>query len=180
MSFPARSFVASIYSGSDSSTTSSRLSSPYSRKARSEQHGAKTHRHCQPRPTNSRYFMASPLGLKDLALMRGTPTRLGSRAFRYFRAPMDAPVTKFLKRGGLRRGGQDSDVRVRRTPGNRTGKSTKRRATPGTLSTPRAGPAAALEQPSQRSSFPWLTAPMVAGPYAFPRLSVIYTASNRR
>ncbi len=46
-------------------------------------------------------FHGVPLGLKDLALMRGTPTRLGSRAFRYFRAPMDAPVTKFLKRGGF-------------------------------------------------------------------------------
>jgi amidase len=46
-------------------------------------------------------FHGVPLGLKDLALMRGTRTQLGSRAFRYFRAPIDAPVTKLLKRGGF-------------------------------------------------------------------------------
>ncbi len=46
-------------------------------------------------------FHGVPLGLKDLALMRGTRTHLGSRAFRYFRAPIDAPVVKLLKRGGF-------------------------------------------------------------------------------
>jgi amidase len=46
-------------------------------------------------------FHGVPLGLKDLALMRGTRTKLGSRAFRYFRAPIDAPVTRLLKRGGF-------------------------------------------------------------------------------
>jgi amidase len=46
-------------------------------------------------------FHGVPLGLKDLVLMRGTPTRLGSRAFRYLVAPIDAPVAKLLRRGGF-------------------------------------------------------------------------------
>lgn len=42
-----------------------------------------------------------PTGIKDLVPMRGTFTRLGSRAFRYFLSPFDAPTTKLLKAGGL-------------------------------------------------------------------------------
>ncbi len=46
-------------------------------------------------------FHGVPIGLKDLVLMRGSATRLGSRAFRYLRAPFDAPVAKLIRRGGF-------------------------------------------------------------------------------
>ena len=42
-----------------------------------------------------------PTGIKDLVQVRGTPTRLGSRAYRYFVAPVDAPGAKRLFAGGM-------------------------------------------------------------------------------
>ncbi len=48
-----------------------------------------------------RAFHGVPLGIKDLVLVRGTPTRLGSRAYRYFIAPIDVPAAKRMKRAGF-------------------------------------------------------------------------------
>ncbi len=48
-----------------------------------------------------RVFHGVPLGIKDLVPVLGTPTRLGSRAFRYFISPFDAPAAKRMKRAGF-------------------------------------------------------------------------------
>lgn len=42
-----------------------------------------------------------PTGIKDLVPVRGTPTRLGSRAFRYFIAPFSGEVAKRITNAGL-------------------------------------------------------------------------------
>lgn len=42
-----------------------------------------------------------PTGIKDLVPMRGTLTRLGSRAFKYFVSPIDATTAKLMKAGGV-------------------------------------------------------------------------------
>lgn len=46
-------------------------------------------------------FYGVPSGIKDLVPVRGTPTRFGSRAFRYFISPVDAPAVARLAAGGL-------------------------------------------------------------------------------
>ena len=51
----------------------------------------------RPLPT----FFGVPTGIKDLVPMRGTFTTLGSRAWKYFYSPFDAPTAKLMKRGGF-------------------------------------------------------------------------------
>ncbi len=46
-------------------------------------------------------FHGVPTGIKDLVPMRGSMTRLGTRAFKYFLSPIDAPTSKLLKAGGF-------------------------------------------------------------------------------
>ncbi len=46
-------------------------------------------------------FHGVPSALKDLVPMRGTPTKLGSRAYRWFVSPFDARVATLYKRGGF-------------------------------------------------------------------------------
>jgi amidase len=46
-------------------------------------------------------FHGVPTALKDLTPMRGTFTRLGSKAYRWFVSPVDAPTAKLVKRGGF-------------------------------------------------------------------------------
>jgi amidase len=46
-------------------------------------------------------FHGVPTGVKDLVPMRGTPTKLGSRAFRWFVSPFDAPTARTIKRAGF-------------------------------------------------------------------------------
>jgi amidase len=46
-------------------------------------------------------FWGVPTAIKDLVPVRGTPTRLGSRAYRYFISPIDAPIAKRIKAGGF-------------------------------------------------------------------------------
>lgn len=46
-------------------------------------------------------FHGVPCGIKDLVPVRGTPTRFGSRAFRYFVAPTDAIAAKRMRAGGF-------------------------------------------------------------------------------
>jgi len=46
-------------------------------------------------------FHGVPTGIKDLVPVAGTPSRLGSRAYRYFIAPFDGPVVKHLDAGGF-------------------------------------------------------------------------------
>lgn len=46
-------------------------------------------------------FFGVPIGIKDLNLVRGTFTRAGSRAFRYFISPIDDRSAAQLRRGGF-------------------------------------------------------------------------------
>ena len=46
-------------------------------------------------------FHGVPTGVKDLVPMAFTPTKLGSRAYKYFVSPFDAPVVKRMRTGGL-------------------------------------------------------------------------------
>lgn len=46
-------------------------------------------------------FYGVPTGIKDLVPVRGTPTRLGSRAFRYFVSPVDGLAAKRMASGGF-------------------------------------------------------------------------------
>ena len=46
-------------------------------------------------------FHGVPTAIKDLNLVRGTPTRMGSRAFRHFWSPIDDRVAAQLRRGGF-------------------------------------------------------------------------------
>jgi amidase len=46
-------------------------------------------------------FHGVPTGIKDLVPVAGTPSRLGSRAYRYFIAPFDGSVVKHLNAGGF-------------------------------------------------------------------------------
>ncbi len=46
-------------------------------------------------------FHGVPTGLKDLHFMRGTPTRLGSRAFRWMWSPFDDSLATRLRQGGF-------------------------------------------------------------------------------
>jgi len=46
-------------------------------------------------------FHGVPLGIKDLNFVRGTFTRFGSRAFKYFWSPFDDKTTAQLRRGGF-------------------------------------------------------------------------------
>lgn len=46
-------------------------------------------------------FHGVPSALKDLVPMLGTPTRFGSRAWRYFISPFDAPSARLMKSGGF-------------------------------------------------------------------------------
>lgn len=46
-------------------------------------------------------FYGVPAGIKDLVPVRGTPTRFGSRSFRYFVSPFDSLGAKRLFAGGL-------------------------------------------------------------------------------
>jgi amidase len=46
-------------------------------------------------------FHGVPTGIKDLVPVAGTPTRLGSRAYRYFVSPFNGPVVPLLRAGGL-------------------------------------------------------------------------------
>lgn len=57
------------------------------------------------RPTRGRAAHSGlwgvPIGIKDLHLVRGTFTRLGSRAFRYLVAPFDDPLAARLRAAGM-------------------------------------------------------------------------------
>ncbi|MBT5094548.1 MAG: amidase [Halobacteriovoraceae bacterium] len=46
-------------------------------------------------------FTGVPSGIKDLSLMKGTFSRMGSRAYRYLLAPIDSWVTKRMKDAGF-------------------------------------------------------------------------------
>lgn len=46
-------------------------------------------------------FFGVPVGLKDLVPMLGTPTKLGSRAYRYLVSPFDGLAAKRMKKGGF-------------------------------------------------------------------------------
>lgn len=46
-------------------------------------------------------FHGVPTGIKDLVLTKGTPTKLGSRSYRYLVAPFDAPVARRIEAGGF-------------------------------------------------------------------------------
>jgi len=46
-------------------------------------------------------FHGVPCGIKDLVPMLGTPTKLGSKAYRWFVSPFDAPTAKRIKRAGF-------------------------------------------------------------------------------
>lgn len=46
-------------------------------------------------------FFGVPVGVKDLNLVRGTFTRVGSRAFRYFLSPIDDRSAAQIRRGGF-------------------------------------------------------------------------------
>lgn len=46
-------------------------------------------------------FHGVPVGVKDLNLVRGTFSRMGSRAFKYFWSPVDDQMTAQLRRGGF-------------------------------------------------------------------------------
>jgi amidase len=46
-------------------------------------------------------FFGVPIGVKDLNLVRGTFTRAGSRAFRYFFSPVDDRSAAQIRRGGF-------------------------------------------------------------------------------
>ena len=46
-------------------------------------------------------FHGVPTGIKDLVPVAGTPTRLGSRAYRYVVSPFNGPVVRLLRAGGL-------------------------------------------------------------------------------
>lgn len=46
-------------------------------------------------------FHGVPTGIKDLVPTQWSPTRLGSRSYRYFISPTDAPVVKRMKAGGF-------------------------------------------------------------------------------
>ena len=46
-------------------------------------------------------FHGVPCGIKDLVPMLGTPTKLGSRAYRWFVAPVDFRAAKLIKQGGF-------------------------------------------------------------------------------
>ncbi|CAN5546027.1 amidase family protein [soil metagenome] len=52
------------------------------------------------KPTSASALWGVPLGVKDLHLVRGTFTRLGSRAFRYLVAPIDDPLAARLRSAG--------------------------------------------------------------------------------
>jgi len=46
-------------------------------------------------------FHGVPIGIKDLVPTKWSQTHLGSRAYKYFLSPFDAPVAKLLKAGGF-------------------------------------------------------------------------------
>jgi len=46
-------------------------------------------------------FLGVPSGIKDLDPVRGTWTRMGSRAYRHLWAPVDGPVTRRVRAGGF-------------------------------------------------------------------------------
>ena len=46
-------------------------------------------------------FHGVPTGIKDLVPMAWTPTKLGSRAYKYMISPFDAPVVKLIRAGGF-------------------------------------------------------------------------------
>jgi amidase len=46
-------------------------------------------------------FHGVPVGVKDLNFVRGTFSRMGSRAFKYFWSPVDDKMTAQLRRGGF-------------------------------------------------------------------------------
>jgi len=46
-------------------------------------------------------FHGVPTAIKDLVLTKGDPSRLGSRAYKYFVAPYDAPLAKLFNAGGF-------------------------------------------------------------------------------
>ena len=46
-------------------------------------------------------FHGVPIGIKDLVPTRWSRTRLGSRAYKYFISPFDAPVAQRIKAGGF-------------------------------------------------------------------------------
>jgi amidase len=46
-------------------------------------------------------FHGVPTGIKDLVPTKWSSTHLGSRAYKYFISPFDAPVTKLIKAGGF-------------------------------------------------------------------------------
>jgi amidase len=46
-------------------------------------------------------FHGVPIGVKDLVPTKGSPTHLGSRSYKYFVSPFDAPVAKRIKAGGF-------------------------------------------------------------------------------
>ncbi len=46
-------------------------------------------------------FHGVPTGIKDLVPTKWSSTRLGSRAYKYFISPFDAPVTKLINAGGF-------------------------------------------------------------------------------
>lgn len=46
-------------------------------------------------------FHGVPIGIKDLVPMLGTRTRLGSRAYKHFVSPFDAPLARRVKQAGL-------------------------------------------------------------------------------
>lgn len=58
----------------------------------------RTRRHA---PADLPVFHGVPVGIKDLVPMLGTPTKLGSRAYKWFVSPFDAPAAKRIKRAGF-------------------------------------------------------------------------------
>ncbi|MEE2903027.1 MAG: amidase [Myxococcota bacterium] len=46
-------------------------------------------------------FHGVPTAIKDLVLTKGDPSRLGSRAYKYFISPYDAPLVKMFNAAGL-------------------------------------------------------------------------------
>jgi amidase len=63
--------------------------------------GAKDRLRSRSAPGELPPFFGVPIGIKDLNLVRGTRTRLGSRAFRYFWSPRDDRTAAQLRRGGF-------------------------------------------------------------------------------
>jgi amidase len=45
-------------------------------------------------------FHGVPIGIKDLVPMRGTPTKMGSSAYRWFVSPIDVPAARRIKASG--------------------------------------------------------------------------------